>query len=155
LFLLLVIPAIYRGLLLEFHGVLPGGEIAYGLTPLGYLAFSINYLFLATTLVYLWRHRHERAGHLLAGAIVQTGSLLASLIPALQPYALDSIGLTVSSVLFTQAILREKLFNSLSALNDDLNRTNQQLQITASEAQERETNLYALIENTQDAVWSV
>ena len=65
------------------------------------------------------------------------------------------ICVAVGSFFFAQAILKEKLFNPLAELNQNLSDANRRLTEMADSLRKEEAKLTALIESTPDMVWSV
>ncbi|MBI5714937.1 MAG: response regulator [Chloroflexi bacterium] len=114
----------------------------YKMELLGLGFFFVGYIYYLTSVGCLWVARHGRAGKLLVGAIIlMIGVFTTVFTPALRPYALASLTTAISSVLFANAILRDNLFNPLAEANERLRKS--------------EAGLTALIENTNDSIWSV
>ena len=114
----------------------------YRMERLGLGFFFVGYIYYLSSVGCLWIARHGRAGKLLVGAVIlMTGVFTTVFTPALRPYALASLSTAVSSVLFANAILRDNLFNPLAEANERLRKS--------------EAGLTALIENTNDSIWSV
>jgi PAS domain S-box-containing protein len=174
-FIFIIVPLIFNDMLIQVVRI-EQGIVIFELTPLGLLGFTINGLIHVAIITYLWQQRGQPVGQLLFGAVVHLLGLLLILVPGLNSIGVDNFGVILASCLFAHIILREKLFHRLTQLNRELAHTNnqlehtnhqladtnqqlehsnQQLRMTATTAYQRETNLYALIENTQDAVWSV
>jgi PAS domain S-box-containing protein len=117
----------YLGLPLLFPGnapnrfvLTPEGVYYYRFDPLGAFNFALVCAFYAATLFVLWKHRRQKAGDLLPGAVVVMLGVLSALVPALTPYSLPIIGAALSAILFARAILRQDLFNPLVELNRQL-----------------------------------
>ncbi|MEK7809996.1 MAG: response regulator [Chloroflexota bacterium] len=114
----------------------------YKMELLGLGFFVVGYIYYLTSVGCLWVARHGRAGKLLVGAVIlMIGVFTTVFTPALRPYALASLTTAISSVLFANAILRDNLFNPLAEANERLRKS--------------EAGLTALIENTNDSIWSV
>ncbi len=123
---------VYRGELITDLVVAPG-MVSYRFTPPGYMYLLAIILYNLLSAVFLWAARRERSGRLVpAGVIVVVGVLLV-LVPALRVYTPGNIAATFAGILFTYAILRDRLFNPLAELNSNLTATNQRLQTSESD----------------------
>jgi signal transduction histidine kinase len=122
-------PWLYRGYIVEFLEYSPDGLLHYRVQPLGYVALLAYFGFDCTALACLWAARHGRARSLLAGAVLMAASFfLGGAVPALRQYPIAAVAGALSSILFARAILREKLFNPLVQLNQELAAVNTRLQ---------------------------
>ncbi len=153
--LLVVTPLIYQGVLLSFSPMDTGDLLGYEITPMGYAVFMLYYLYYLLATISLWRYRRQRAGTLLSGGIITCLGVLTSALPYTKDYPLDMICVAVGSFFFAQAILKEKLFNPLAELNQNLSDANRRLTEMADSLRKEEAKLTALIESTPDMVWSV
>ncbi len=133
--------ALFGGQLITDISISPDGLFAYQLTPLGLVFFVLANLYFLLAFYTTWRYRQTRAGKLAPGVLVLMLGIFTILAPPLRPYAIASVSATVSSVMLALVILRDNLFNPLAQLNREL--------------QQRQAEVSALIENTQDLVWSV
>jgi PAS domain S-box-containing protein len=132
---------LFQGRIVDQISINAEGLWDYRLLPLGLFFFVIGYIYYIASSIIVWRHRRERAGLLLWSAVILVPGVISTLIPFLRPYALASAAASLASVFLTRAILHAQLFNPLLKLNREL--------------RHNEARLLALIENTEDAVWSV
>jgi PAS domain S-box-containing protein len=155
LYILAVAPLLYTGRIVALRSVAEGGRYDYAISPLGYtIAIALAGVCL-TVLVVLWRHRQGRVRLLAPGAALIATTHILNLHPAFGPYSINLFAAVIASLLFTHAILHEKLFTPFSRLNDNLAASNAQLHAIAETLRHSEANLAALIENSQDLIWSV
>ncbi|MDA0241831.1 MAG: ATP-binding protein [Chloroflexi bacterium] len=114
------------------------GTIAYSFTPLGYAIFAYGYLFFMWATYWAWRYGKGYLYPLITTFMLV--SILAILSPVTNPYPVGAVAFTITSVLLTQAHLREELFQPLVRLNEQL--------------AHNESNLRSLIDTRQEAIWS-
>lgn len=127
--MVLTVPLLYRGRIVEFMSYTPDGLLHYRVTALGYAALLTYLAVDCVALGCLWVYRHGRARSLLAGAVLMALSFfLGGAVPVLREYPIAALAGTISSIIFAQAILREKLFHPLAQLNQDLAAANVRLQ---------------------------
>ena len=126
------VPLIFQERLYSSFSVSPEGNLLFLFQPLGYMSFSVVYLFHLGSLIILLRYRNQRAGKaLLVGSILLSAGVLTSLSNTLAQYPIAIMAAGVSTVFFAYAILRENLFNPLALLNEELTQANSRLsQIT-------------------------
>jgi len=132
---------LFRGWMLSDISISPSGLFEYHLTLPGLLFFVVANSYFLLGLFITLKYRHTRAGKLWPGQLVLMLGIVTILSPTLRPYAVATISATISSVLLAYAILRDNLFNPMVELNREL--------------QQRQAELSALIENTEDSLWSV
>jgi PAS domain S-box-containing protein len=151
----LIAPSVFTGGVVMLRDVSPEGLFAYDLSSLGKVAlvFASFLFFAAMTLI--WVFRRGRAGALLFGCGIMVVSLLGNLMPVIGPIFTDVAASCIAGVVFARAILREKLFDPLSALNRDLAESNERLRVLADGLEHSQASLSALLENTRDSIWSV
>jgi PAS domain S-box-containing protein len=149
------IPVIYTGGATHIAGISPEGFVTYNIQPFGLVAVAAATYFFVGAMHVLWNNRQGRAGALLVGGSIITLSVLTNLFPVIGPWSTDILAASIAGILFARAILRERLFDPLSALNHELANSNTQLQQVAADLEANQANLTALLENTNDAIWSV
>lgn len=114
------------------------GTIAYNFTPIGYAIFAYGYLFFIWATYWAWRYGKGYLYPLITTFMLV--AILAILSPVTNPYPVGAVAFTITSVLLTQAHLREELFQPLVRLNEQL--------------AHNESNLRSLIDTRQEAIWS-
>ncbi|MBK8432883.1 MAG: PAS domain-containing protein [Chloroflexi bacterium] len=114
------------------------GTIAYNFTPIGYAIFAYGYIFIIWATYWAWRYGKGYLYPLITTFMLV--SILAILSPVTNPYPVGAVAFTITSVLLTQAHLREELFQPLVRLNEQL--------------AHNESNLRSLIDTRQEAIWS-
>jgi PAS domain S-box-containing protein len=152
---ILLIPMVYTGRAVSFTSVSPEGLFRYVITPFGVVALFGAVYYFTSAVVILLRYRHQRTRGLLIGCVLVMASALSNLLPVIGPLSTDVLAASMAAILFAHAILRERLFDPLNMLNRELAASNALLHQTAAELQTKEANLSALLENTNDAIWSV
>jgi len=150
-----IAPSVFAGGVVMLQEVTPDGIFAYELSALGQgaLVFA-SFLFFAAMGV-IWRSRRGRAGALMFGCGVMVASLLSNFVPVIGPVFTDVACSCLAGILFARAILRERLFDPLAALNRDLHASNERLTDLARGLERSQASLSALLENTRDSIWSV
>ena len=150
----------WQDLLVGHFEIQPDGRTFYQILPLGYVAFGLIYTYHAVALAILLRYRQTQRAFWLGGIIVAGGVL--SILVGGGSWGLPVTSAAVSAVLFAYTIIREKMFSpldqnyrALQQLNEQLEETNRELQRMSQTAQRSGVNLRALLENTNDLVWSV
>jgi PAS domain S-box-containing protein len=149
------IPVIYSGGATQVAGISPEGFVTYNIQPFGLVAVAAATYFFVGAMYVLWNNRQGRAGALLVGGSIITISVLTNLVPVIGPWSTDILAASIAGLLFARAILRERLFDPLNALNRDLAASNTRLQQVAADLEANQANLTALLENTNDSIWSV
>ncbi len=127
IFVLLLIPPIFMGWLVVPAAVKRGDLLTYTVLPAGYAAFVISFSYYIGAVVLLLKYRRQRAGSLLIGGLVTCAGVLTSVLPGIADMPLDVIATTLTTMLFARAILIEKLFNPLIAMNQELSAANASL----------------------------
>ncbi len=153
---LLLVPLTFRGLVVDrvFYGVT--GNPTYRFTPLGYLSLGLVGLYHVSSLVLLWRSKHELAqSFFTAVLIVLLGTSTAVFNQWLPTNQIPILGATISVFIFAHIIIRRSYFSPLIQLNQELEDANSQLVALSHNLQEKEANLRALLTNTSDLVWSI
>src|SRR5436190_1123793 len=135
------------------------GSLALLLTGLAFvlrvaaLAFVLACYGAAAALLVRYRGS-STAGLLRGGALLAVG-LAADLTAIPQLFPVFAVAAPLSSILFVQAFLEERLVKPLVVLNRGQEATNRQLLQATEELRASEASISALLENTQDAIWSV
>jgi len=129
-----VLPMLVPGDFASRFGMTPDGAYFYRFDPLGAFNFLLIVAFYGVSLYILWKHRRDKAGGLLPGAVAVTLGVLIGVIPALGPYSLPIIGAALSAILFARAILRHDLFNPLAELNRQLAENERRLRMVITSA---------------------
>jgi PAS domain S-box-containing protein len=119
-YLLIVAPLIFQGSIVAFLSISSLGFIQYQFETLGYVAYAITFSFYLGALACTWVFRNQRAGRLLPGGIISTVGVLATLLPVVGQYPLDTFSAMLTVLFLANAILREKLFNPLAEANERL-----------------------------------
>lgn len=132
LYSIAIVQPVYQGKLYTNFSISPEGNLLFQFRPFGYVTFGVVFLFHFASMVTLWHFRKQRAGRsLLLGAGIISAGVLSSLSDLLMQYPVAIMTAGISTVFFARAILREKLFNPLVLLNEELTRANARLsQIT-------------------------
>lgn len=124
------------------------GTIKFDVQPLGRICYGVAYLTYFINATTAWRYRHQGTSYLRWGSLIVMVGVLAVFHPYLVKFPFGSTGGALAGFLFTQAFLREYLFNPLLQLNNELKQVNKELA-------QGESNLRALVENMQEAIWSI
>jgi len=119
-YILIVAPLIFQGRIVAFLSISNLGFIQYQFEPPGYVAYAITFSFYLGALACTWVFRRQRAGKLLPGGIISTVGVLATLLPVVGQYPLDTLSAMLTVLFLANAILREKLFNPLAEANERL-----------------------------------
>ncbi|MEK7328775.1 MAG: hypothetical protein AAB217_26320, partial [Chloroflexota bacterium] len=98
-YILIVAPLIFQGRIVTFLSISSLGFIQYQFEPLGYVAYAITFSFYLGALACTWVFRRQRAGRLLPGGIISTAGVLATLLPVVGQYPLDTLS-AMLTVLF-------------------------------------------------------
>ena len=115
-----VAPLIFQGRIITFLSISSLGFIQYQFEPPGYVAYAITFSFYLGALACTWVFRRQRAGKLLPAGIISTAGVLATLLPVVGQYPLDTFSAMLTVLFLANAILREKLFNPLAEANERL-----------------------------------
>ncbi len=145
---------LYRGLGILYNGITLEGLFDYEFTALGYASFGVIFSFYVVAVGLLWRSP-KRTTQLWLGVLIPPLGVLSTLDPAIGRYPIDILAAAISSIFFARAILAENLFNPLMRLNDDLTEANLRLTEITEDLETGRANLIAIMENTEDAIWSV
>src|SRR5581483_6487740 len=132
--------------------VAPVGSAGQALSVRYLALLLVNYTLTGLT---LWTARHAVGQQFLYGGAVLVVGVVAGLIYLDAVYPVFLAGLVISSLLFTRAYLHQQLVGPLVTLNRQMEEANTALMRATDELRESEANLSALIENSQDAIWSV
>ncbi len=132
---------LFQGWMLTDISIAPSGLFEYRLTSPGLVFFVIANSYFVLGLFITLKYQQTRAGKLWPGLLVLMLGIATILSSTLRPYAIATSSAAISSLLLAYAILRDNLFNPLLDLNRKL--------------QQRQAELSALIENTEDSIWSV
>jgi signal transduction histidine kinase/DNA-binding response OmpR family regulator len=117
----------------------------------GLLLFLGVYFYAILSIGILIKNRHERPSVLLPGGLFTTVSILLALVPGLKNTPADVIFLTTGCILLAVAVLREKVYDPLIALNINLEATNLNLSQMKESAEARAEQL-ALLNRLTEAV---
>lgn len=136
LYSIIIVPLVYQGKLYTDFSISPDGNLLFRFQPFGYVTFGVVFLFHLASMVTLWHFRKQHAGRvLLLGAVVISAGVLSSLSDLLMQYPVAIMAAGISTVFFAHAILREKLFNPLALVNEELTQANARLSQVSGELQ--------------------
>lgn len=90
------------------------------LTNLGKLAVLITLIYTASSLVLLYRNQVRGGSDLFLGNAIMLTAQVSIFIPVLKDLPLPMLAASVTSILFTRAIVRKNLFNPLRIANEAL-----------------------------------
>lgn len=136
LYSIVIVPMVFQEKLYTNFSISPEGHLLFQYEPFGYTTFGVVFLFHFASMMTLWHFRKQRAGRvLLLGAVVISVGVLSSLSDLLVQYPVAIMAASISTVFFARAILREKLFNPLALLNEDLTQANARLSQITEELQ--------------------
>jgi PAS domain S-box-containing protein len=121
------------------------GSIAYDFTAVGYAVFAYGYFFFLWATYWSWRYSEGTLLRL--STAIMLVALVLILVPLTSPYPVGAVAFTLTAFLFTQAHLRQELFEPLVQLNQKMSVANEQLA-------HNESNLRSLIDARQEAIWS-
>jgi len=144
--------ALFVTLLLPLVAPVGSAGQALSVRYLALLLVLVNYTLAGLT---LWTARRTVGQQFLYGGAVLVVGVVAGLIYLDSVYPVFLAGLVISSLLFTRAYLHQQLVGPLVTLNRQMEEANTALMRATDELRESEANLSALIENSQDAIWSV
>ena len=132
--------ALQTGLLIRDHVMLADGTIRFRLMPLGYVCFAVTLTQCFSALAITRLERSRALGWLMPGVALFTVAV-AVLPTALGRVSVPILIASIASLVLARAILKEKLFSPLHAANCEL--------------EESRARLSALVDNTDDGIWSV
>jgi PAS domain S-box-containing protein len=121
------------------------GSIAYDFTAVGYAVFAYGYFFFLWATYWAWRY--GKGALLRLNTTIMLVALISILLPRTGPYPVGAVAFTLTAFLFTQAHLRQELFEPLVQLNQKMSVANEQLA-------HNQSNLRSLIDARQEAIWS-
>ncbi|MFZ6029314.1 MAG: response regulator [Chloroflexota bacterium] len=131
-----------------------GATYRIDLAPWGYIAFAGVYLHTLLALILLIRYRRQRAGILLPGGVFAAISVVLGVVPFFNGTPADVLFLTTGCLLLAAAVVREKIYDPMVAMNIDLEATTLNL-IQLKDAAEARAEQLALLNRLTDAVTRV